>query len=48
MRFHTEARTLKSFCRTVGDIAVSEIATDRVQACIAGTGPLTRFWHPKN
>ena len=23
MRFHTEARTLKSFCRAMGDIAVS-------------------------
>jgi len=48
MRFHTEARTLKSFCRTMGDITVSEIAADRVHAFIAGTGPVTRFWHRKH
>ena len=48
MRFHTEARTLKSFCRAMGDIAVAEIAADRVHAYIAGTGPVTRFWHRKH
>lgn len=47
MRFHTEARTLKSFCRTMGDIAVADIAADRVHAYIAGSGPVTRFWHRK-
>jgi site-specific recombinase XerD len=48
MRFHPEARTLRSFCRAMGDIAVAEVAADRVQACIAGTGPVTRFWHRKH
>jgi integrase/recombinase XerD len=48
MRFHTEARTLRSFCRSMGEIAVTEIAADRVQAYIAGTGPVTRFWHRKH
>ncbi len=48
MRFHTEARTLRSFCRAMGDITVAEIAADRVQAYIAGTGPVTRFWHRKH
>jgi site-specific recombinase XerD len=48
MRFHTEDRTLRSFCRTMGDIAVAEVAADRVQAYIAGTGPVTRFWHRKH
>jgi site-specific recombinase XerD len=48
MRFHTEARTLQSFCRTMGDILVAEIAVDRVQAFIAGAGPVTRFWHRKH
>ena len=47
MRFHTEARTLKSFCRTVGDIAVADVPADRVHAYIAGAGPITRFWHRK-
>jgi integrase/recombinase XerD len=48
MRFHTEARTLRSFCRAMGDIAVAEVAADCVQAYIAGTGPVTRFWHRKH
>jgi len=48
MRFHTEARTLRSFCRAMGDIAVAEVAADRVQAYIAGTGPVTRLWHRKH
>jgi site-specific recombinase XerD len=48
MRFHTEARTLRSFCRFMGDIAVAEVAADRMQAYIAGTGPVTRFWHRKH
>jgi len=47
MRFHTEARTLKSFCRTMGDIAMADIAADRVHTYIAGAGPVTRFWHRK-
>jgi site-specific recombinase XerD len=48
MRFHTEARTLRSFCRAMGDIAVAEIAASRVEAYIAGAGPVTRFWHRKH
>ena len=48
IRFHTEARTLRSFCRTMGDIAVAEITADRVRAYIAGTDPVTRFWHRKH
>jgi site-specific recombinase XerD len=47
MRFHTEARTLKSFCRAMGDIAVADVSPDGVYAYIAGTGPVTRFWHKK-
>ena len=47
MRFHTEARTLKSFCRTMGDVAITEITADHVHGFIAGTGPVTRFWHRK-
>jgi site-specific recombinase XerD len=48
MRFHTEARTLRSFCRAMGEISVAEIAPGSVQAYIAGTGPVTRFWHRKH
>jgi integrase/recombinase XerD len=48
MRFHTEDRTLRSFCRAMGDIAVAEVAADRVQVYIAGAGPVTHFWHRKH
>jgi site-specific recombinase XerD len=48
MRFHTETRTLRSFCRTVGDVALADIKADRVYAYIAGRGPVTRFWHRKH
>jgi site-specific recombinase XerD len=48
MRFRTEARTLKSFCRAVGDITMAEVDADRVAAFLAGTGPITRFWERKH
>ena len=48
MRSHTETRTLRSFCRTVEDVALADIKADRVYAYIAGTGPVTRFWHRKH
>jgi len=48
MRFHTEARTLKSFCKAMGDVRIAEVQPDRVQAFLAGTGPMTRFWHRKH
>ena len=47
MRFSTEQRTLKSFCRAVGDIAIVEVGTDAVLAFLAGRGPVTRSWHQK-
>ncbi len=47
MRFATEARTLKSFYRTLGDIDMSEVDADRVYALLAGKGPITAFWHRK-
>lgn len=47
MRFSTEQRTLKSFCRAMGDIAIADVEPAPVLAFIAGTGPVTRFWHRK-
>ena len=47
MRFATEARTLKSFCRNLGDIDACEVEADRVCAYLASDGPVTRFWHRK-
>jgi len=48
MRFCTEQRTLKSFCRALGDIAIADAGAAIVLAFIAGTGPVTRFWHRKH
>jgi len=31
----------------MGDVAMAEIRPDRVHAFIAGTAPVTRFWHRK-
>ena len=43
MRFNTEARTLRSFCRIMGDIAMAEITADRVHDYIACLCPCRRF-----
>jgi integrase/recombinase XerD len=48
MRFGTEARTLKSFCRAMGEVNIQQIRPDRVRAYLAGTGPVTRFWERKH
>ncbi|MDX8499053.1 hypothetical protein RFM99_11555 [Mesorhizobium sp. VK4C] len=48
MRFRTEVRTLKSFCRFVGDRPLPEVTADRVLAFLAGRGPVTRFWERKH
>jgi site-specific recombinase XerD len=47
MRFVTEARTLKSFCRTIGDVDMEQIDPARVRCFLDGTGPVTLFWHRK-
>jgi integrase/recombinase XerD len=47
MRFVTEARTLKSFCRALGDMEMNQVESDRVDAYLAGKGSVTRFWHRK-
>ena len=48
MRFNTEARTLKSFCRAMGPVAMHEVEPDRVLAFLAGSGPVTQFWQRKH
>jgi integrase/recombinase XerD len=48
MRFRTEARTLKSFCRAMGEVNLQRVSSDRVHAYLAGTGPITRFWERKH
>jgi len=48
MRFHTESRTLKSFCKAMGDIGIADVQPVGVQSFLAGTGPITRFWQRKH
>ena len=48
MRFRTEARTLRSFCRAVGDVTMQEVGADSVSAFLVGNGPITRFWERKH
>jgi site-specific recombinase XerD len=47
MRFATEARTLKSFCRALGEVDIDQIEAKRVRTFLDGNGPVTRFWHRK-
>lgn len=48
MRFHTERRTLRSFCRHCGDVYLTEVEPEQVRSFLAGTGPVTRFWQRKH
>ena len=48
MRFRTEARILRSFCRASGDVTMQEVTASQVLAFLAGTGPVTRFWERKH
>lgn len=47
MRFRTESVTLKAFCRAMGDIDITQVNPKSVQDYLAGTGPITGFWHRK-
>lgn len=47
-RFNSEAVILKAFCKTVGDCDIDNIKDDQVHKYLAGTGPITRFWHRKH
>lgn len=47
MRFHSEVGVLNAFCHTMGDIEIAEVDPQRVQAFLAGPGPVTTYWHQK-
>jgi integrase len=47
MRFRTEARILTAFARALGAVALREVTPEAVQTYLAGSGPLTTFWHRK-
>jgi integrase/recombinase XerD len=46
-RFRTEATILKAFCKAVGDIAITDVELRQVTSYLAGSGPVTRYWHRK-
>lgn len=47
MRFRSETATLRSFCRTLGDIEIEEVRPRSVLPFLAGKGVVTRHWHQK-
>jgi integrase len=47
MRYRSASDILQAFCRAMGDIALTEVSPQRVQAFVAGHGPVTSFWHQK-
>jgi len=47
MRYKSESGVLRSFCKVMGDIDIKEVNPDHVAAFLAGTGPITAFWHQK-
>jgi site-specific recombinase XerD len=47
MRFATEARTLKSFSKYVGDVDLDRVGPETVRRFLDGNGQLTLFWHRK-
>jgi hypothetical protein len=46
-RFDSQARVLRAFCRSVGDIDVANVKPDAVLAFLAGAGPITNAWKQK-
>jgi len=47
LRFRTETKELRSFCRAMGDITTEEVRPEVVLAFIAGRGPVTARWVQK-
>jgi integrase/recombinase XerD len=43
MKFVSDGRVLKSFCRTQGDTDLKAIGPAQITAFLAGNGPLTSF-----
>jgi integrase/recombinase XerD len=47
--FDSAESVLHTFCRQLApDIDIEDIHADRVAAFLAGTGPVTRYWHRKH
>ena len=45
--FKSQAYVLRSFCRAMGDINITEVDPKSVLAFISGKGPVTIFWQKK-
>jgi integrase/recombinase XerD len=45
--FSADARILRSFARTLGDVPIDSIRRDACQVFCRGKGPATRFWERK-
>jgi len=43
-----DAKILQFFCRTMGAIVLADVPADRVLEFLAGTGPVTLYWHRKH
>ena len=47
MRFRSEAGILNAFCRSLREIDVVDVQPSAVMDFIAGSGPITAYWHFK-
>lgn len=47
MHFHSEAGILKAFCRTMGNVCITEVDPAAIEAFLIGKGPVTAYWHVK-
>ncbi len=47
--FESAESVLNTFCRQLGpEIEMSDVGADQVNAFLAGSGPVTRYWHHKH
>jgi site-specific recombinase XerD len=47
LRFESEANLLRAYCRALGAIEAAAVTPEAVRAFLAGSGPVTTFWHLK-
>jgi integrase/recombinase XerD len=44
MRYHTQGRVLRRFCRSMGEIDIAEVRPEAVHVFLNGHGPITAGW----
>lgn len=47
MGFENEAKILRFFCRTIGDLEIANVGTDQVREFLDGSRPVTFYWYRK-